>query len=77
MRAYADLRNIESSTEAMIQVCLLITFTMVHEFWEDFHGMGPFEYMRHLGKERERHCFGKLGGSKIPQVINSNSFICG
>ena len=29
MRAYADLKIIESSTEAMIQVCLLITFTLV------------------------------------------------
>ena len=46
MCAYADLRTIESSTEAMIQVCLLFTFTMVHEFWEDWTGLGLFEYKR-------------------------------
>ena len=46
MCAYADLRTIESSTEAMIQVCLLLTFTMFHEFWEDWTGLGLFEYKR-------------------------------
>ena len=42
MRAYADLRTIESSTEAMIQVCLLITFTLASAFWEDWTRLGLF-----------------------------------
>ena len=42
MRAYADLRTIESSTEAMIQVCLLITFTVVSAFWEEETRLGLF-----------------------------------